>query len=58
MKRVSENIALRGTALWFTAPRHAELRQEPVRAPAADEIQVKAIQSLVSPGTELVILEY
>jgi 2-desacetyl-2-hydroxyethyl bacteriochlorophyllide A dehydrogenase len=40
-------------ALWFTAPRTAELRDEPVREPEANEVQVDAVCSLVSAGTEM-----
>ena len=40
-------------ALWFAAPRTAELREEEVVAPAAGEVQVEAICSLVSAGTEM-----
>jgi len=40
-------------ALWFTAPRTAELREEAVREPEAGEVQVQALCSLVSAGTEM-----
>jgi threonine dehydrogenase-like Zn-dependent dehydrogenase len=40
-------------ALWFEAPRVAVLRSEEVPPPAADEIQVRSIHSLVSAGSEL-----
>lgn len=40
-------------ALWFTAPHTAELREEVVGGPARDEVQVDAIYSLVSAGTEM-----
>jgi 2-desacetyl-2-hydroxyethyl bacteriochlorophyllide A dehydrogenase len=39
--------------LWFTAPRTAELREEPLPTPGKDEILVRGIVSLVSPGTEM-----
>jgi len=42
-------------ALWFTAARHAELREEPVREPTGNEVSVRAIVSLVSAGTEMLI---
>jgi 2-desacetyl-2-hydroxyethyl bacteriochlorophyllide A dehydrogenase len=42
-------------ALWFTAPRRAELKAEPLRAPSGGEILVESIVSLVSAGTELVM---
>lgn len=40
-------------AVWFTAPGQVELREENVGTPAADEILVQAITSLVSAGTEM-----
>ena len=40
-------------ALWFTGPRKAELRQEAIGSPAAGEILVQSICSLVSAGSEL-----
>lgn len=40
-------------AVWFTAPRTAELQAEEVGSPAAEEIQVVAEYSLVSPGSEM-----
>jgi threonine dehydrogenase-like Zn-dependent dehydrogenase len=43
----------RARALWFTAARHAELREESVKAPAADQVLVRGIASLVSAGTEM-----
>ena len=39
--------------VWFTAPRTAELRAEEVAPPAAGELQVRAIRSMVSPGSEM-----
>jgi 2-desacetyl-2-hydroxyethyl bacteriochlorophyllide A dehydrogenase len=42
-------------AVWFTGPRALELREEPLRPPGADELQVAAICSLVSAGTEMTI---
>jgi threonine dehydrogenase-like Zn-dependent dehydrogenase len=40
-------------ALWFTAPRSAELREATVVEPRRNEVQVEAICSLVSSGTEM-----
>src|SRR5882757_6367413 len=40
-------------ALWFTAPRQAELRAEEVGDPGPGEIVVRALSSLVSAGTEM-----
>jgi 2-desacetyl-2-hydroxyethyl bacteriochlorophyllide A dehydrogenase len=42
-----------GRAVWFTAPRRAELLAEPVRAPGEREVTVRTIVSLISAGTEL-----
>lgn len=43
------------SALWFTAPRFAELRRERVPLPATDEVRVRAIASAPSAGTELLV---
>lgn len=40
-------------ALWFEAPRTAALREEEVPPPSSREVQVRAIHSLVSAGSEL-----
>lgn len=42
-------------AVWFTAARHAALQAEAVRPPAAGEVTVRAIVSLVSAGTEMLV---
>ncbi len=42
-------------ALWFTGPRQAELRAEPVGSPGEGEVLVSSIVSLISPGTEMLI---
>jgi 2-desacetyl-2-hydroxyethyl bacteriochlorophyllide A dehydrogenase len=46
-----------GTArgLWFTAARRAELIEEPVKKPSLTEVTVRAIASLVSAGTEMLV---
>jgi 2-desacetyl-2-hydroxyethyl bacteriochlorophyllide A dehydrogenase len=41
--------------LWFTAARQAELIEEPVRKPTATEVTIRAIASLVSAGTEMLV---
>lgn len=43
------------TAIWFTAERRAELLPVTVRDPAASEVAVRASQSLVSAGTEMLV---
>lgn len=45
----------RAHALWFVAPRHAELREEEVPEPGANEVTVRALASLVSAGTEMLV---
>ena len=40
-------------ALWFAAPRRAELREEPVAEPADEQVLVRGITSLISAGTEM-----
>lgn len=40
-------------AVWFEGPRQAVLRSEEVPDPSASEIQVRAIHSLISTGSEL-----
>ncbi len=41
--------------LWFTAARRAELIEEPVKKPSGTEVTVRAIASLVSAGTEMLV---
>jgi 2-desacetyl-2-hydroxyethyl bacteriochlorophyllide A dehydrogenase len=42
-------------ALWFASARHAELREDPVAEPVGNQVTVRAIASLVSAGTEMLI---
>ncbi len=44
-----------GTAVWFVAPRCAELRYEDLKAPGPDELLVRTSVSLVSAGTEMLV---
>src|SRR5918997_5028511 len=46
---------LRTRALWFTAPRTAELRPETVTPPGPGEVRVRALASAVSAGTEMLV---
>jgi NADPH:quinone reductase-like Zn-dependent oxidoreductase len=46
---------LKARALWFTAPRTAELREETVPAPGPGEVRVETLVSAVSAGTELLV---
>jgi NADPH:quinone reductase-like Zn-dependent oxidoreductase len=43
-------------ALWYVAPGRAELRREPVRAPGAGEVLVRALHGAISRGTERLVL--
>ena len=44
-----------GRAVWFVAPRQAEIRDEEVAEPGQHEVMVRARLSLVSAGTEMLI---
>lgn len=46
---------LEARALWFTAPRTAELRPETVPPPGPDEARIRAISSALSQGTEMLV---
>jgi 2-desacetyl-2-hydroxyethyl bacteriochlorophyllide A dehydrogenase len=53
---MAASTASRGaTALWFVAPRRAELIAEDLPAQGPDEVTVRAVASLVSSGTEMLI---
>jgi 2-desacetyl-2-hydroxyethyl bacteriochlorophyllide A dehydrogenase len=41
--------------LWFTAARRAELLEESIKNPSGTEVTVRAIASLVSAGTEMLV---
>src|SRR3546814_8134822 len=45
--------SLNARALWSEGPRHAAPRAEQATAPGAGEIRVRAIHSMVSPGSEM-----
>jgi 2-desacetyl-2-hydroxyethyl bacteriochlorophyllide A dehydrogenase len=47
--------SLEARALWFTAPRTAELRLERVPPPGPGEVRVKTIASAISHGTEMLV---
>ena len=51
---VTTSSGATGRALWFTAPRQAELIEEEVGAPGPGEVRVRSSASLVSAGTEIV----
>ena len=43
-------------ALWYCAPGQADIRQEALAPPAADEVRVRALFGAVSRGTEALVL--
>jgi 2-desacetyl-2-hydroxyethyl bacteriochlorophyllide A dehydrogenase len=51
----SPDGSLEARALWFTAPRTAELRPEQVPPPGPGEVRVKTIASAISHGTEMLV---
>src|SRR3954463_15368527 len=42
-------------ALWYAAAGRAEIRDEPLGAPAADAVRVRALHSAISRGTERLV---
>ena len=42
-------------SLYFTSPRHIEVREERLPEPAPDEVLVETICSAISPGTEMLV---
>ena len=46
---------MQAKALWYVAPGRAELREEPVSAPKPGELQVRALYSAISRGTERLV---
>ncbi len=51
----SSDGSLEAHALWFAAPRTAELRPERVPPPGPGEVRVKTIASAISHGTEMLV---
>jgi threonine dehydrogenase-like Zn-dependent dehydrogenase len=51
---VSESTDI-ASALWYCGPGRVEIRQEPIAAPKADEIRVRALYSAISRGTEALV---
>ena len=43
-------------ALWYSGPGKAEIREEKLATPAADEVRVRALFGAVSRGTEALVL--
>jgi len=44
-------------AFWIASPEHGEIRAEPLAAPSADEVVVRALYSGVSRGTEALVFQ-
>jgi NADPH:quinone reductase-like Zn-dependent oxidoreductase len=42
-------------ALWYSRPGHADIRQEPLAPPGAEEVRVRALFGAVSRGTEALV---
>ena len=55
MRIVADRRARSAEALWYVAPRKAEIRPEPVDAAAPDEVRVHALHSALSRGTERLV---
>jgi 2-desacetyl-2-hydroxyethyl bacteriochlorophyllide A dehydrogenase len=53
--RPSASVSASARALWFTAPRVAELRTEALASPGHGELLVHSLVSLISSGTELLV---
>ncbi|MGF1643999.1 MAG: zinc-binding alcohol dehydrogenase [Thiotrichales bacterium] len=53
---VASNPAFHARAYWVTAPGQAELRDERLRAPGADDVLVRTRYSGISRGTETLVL--
>jgi 2-desacetyl-2-hydroxyethyl bacteriochlorophyllide A dehydrogenase len=51
----SPDASLEARAVWFAAPRIAELRQEKVPPPGPGEVRVRSITSAISHGTEMLV---
>jgi 2-desacetyl-2-hydroxyethyl bacteriochlorophyllide A dehydrogenase len=51
----AEPFPLEARALWFTAPRTAELRPERVPPPGPGEVRIRTIASAISHGTEMLV---
>jgi len=46
---------MKNQALWFTASRELEIREEPIRDLDAGEVLVQTLLTAISPGTEMLI---
>lgn len=46
---------MRRAALWFTAPRVVEVREDDLAEPSTGEARVRVVASAISPGTEMLV---
>lgn len=51
----TQSASYRGRALWFTSRQRVEIREELVPSPRGSQILVRAVVSLISAGTELLV---
>ncbi|HEX2183696.1 MAG TPA: zinc-binding alcohol dehydrogenase, partial [Rubrobacteraceae bacterium] len=51
----SPDGSLEARAVWFAAPRAAELRRETVPPPGPGEVRVRSLVSAISHGTEMLV---
>ena len=51
----SPDGALEARAVWFAAPRTAELRPERIPPPGPGEVRVRSVASAISQGTEMLV---
>ena len=51
----SPDGALEARAVWFAAPRTAELRPERIQPPGPGEVRVRSVASAISQGTEMLV---
>lgn len=56
-QRTNSSLRSKALALWYVAPGKAEVREEPLGAPGADEVLVRALYSGISRGTERLVFE-
>ena len=53
--RPSPDSAVEARAVWFAAPRVAEIRHETAPAPGPGEVRVRSVVSAISHGTEMLV---
>ena len=50
-----QNASATARSVWFPAAGQVELREEPLRRPGRDEVEVAALASAISHGTEMLV---